>query len=74
MTAELDNEAEAVDRMIDRAIQEELTGDWVRNTITLIRFLRTPDATKQCLGIVQYCRKFSVATIFAPITEPIEEQ
>ena len=43
--------------MIDRAVEEELTVEWVRKVTGLVRFLRTSEATKQCLNLLYYFRE-----------------
>lgn len=70
----MDTEAEAVNRMIDKAQENEITVEWVNSTMKLMQFLRTVNATIKCLENVDYWRKFSPDTIFMSIDERIEDQ
>ena len=69
---ELGDEADAVGEMIDRAIEEDQRVDWVRNIITLIRFLKTSNASKRCLAIIKHCREYPVVKLFTPVAESMQ--
>jgi hypothetical protein len=62
-------EAAGVRGMIDRAIDEEIDILFVKKTMKLITHLRTAEATKSCLTLVQHWRQFPISQIFISGTE-----
>jgi len=50
-----------------------IKAEWVHTVITLIHFLRTPDATKLCVGILKTLRLFPLpGNLGSPIDESVE--
>jgi hypothetical protein len=75
MAAEMDKEATAVGLMVERAMQEALGVDWVRDIIALLRFLRSPDATGHCLRGLYFYRASPPADNFeTKVAEDIDLQ
>jgi hypothetical protein len=73
MAAEMDQEATAVGLMVERAMRDAFGVDWVRNIIALLRFLRTSDATHQCLRGLHSYRAYPPAASFEyEVTESID--
>jgi hypothetical protein len=70
----MDQEATAVGSMVERAMREALDVDWVRNIIALLRFLRTTDATQQCIHGLYFYRAYPPADHFERVTEDIDLQ
>lgn len=69
----MDRERAAIELMIDRAIDEQLDVEWVQKAMVLLCFLRTSEATKQCLHNLYFYRACPAETIFgSPVTESID--
>jgi len=67
----METEADAVGRMIDQAIADQIDFDIVDKTIKILSFLRTTEATKHCLKLVQDWRKYPVMNVFDGETQEI---
>jgi hypothetical protein len=67
----MEAEAEAVVRMIDQAIASEIDSEFVDKSLKILSFLRTAEATKHCLKLVQHWREFPITNLFGGGTQEI---
>lgn len=69
--AEMGDVAEAMIGQVDAACSgvDKLDVEWVKKIISLVRFLRTPNATSECIEKIKYWRTYNLCTIFIPVDE-----
>jgi len=74
MAKDMKEEEHEIIQMIDRAQAAGFPPQWVHNAIKLISYLRSSDATIQCLQLVKHIRDHPYTEIFRLEIESMEEQ
>jgi len=63
------DDAEAVKKMIEAGATARLDISTIKKAVQLLRFLRTADATVDCLRMIQLWRTHSLTKTLAPVDE-----